>query len=57
VPSIDSQHINYRNFLEQKYRRLVEEAYNLQFTDHSLSDILTFEAMQIYQKINFLRLS
>ena len=47
--------MNYKRFLEQKYRRLLEEAYNLQYTDHSLSDILTYEALQLRNKISFLR--
>lgn len=46
----------YKNFLERKYKRLVEEAYNIQYTDHGLSDILSFEALSLYQKITFLKL-
>lgn len=54
--STNDKHKRYQNFLDQKYKRLVEEAYNIQYTDHSLSDILTFEALRIYQKIKFLKL-
>ena len=45
----------YRDFLIIKYKKLVE-AYNLKFVDSSLSDILSFEALKIDQKIKFLRL-
>lgn len=50
-----TKHENYQSFLERKYSRLVEEAYNLQYTDHGLSDILTYEALNLYQKITFLK--
>lgn len=46
----------YRNFLEQKYKRLVEESYNLKYTDHGMSDILAFEALILRQKMTFLQL-
>jgi len=46
----------YKEYLEKKYRRLVEEAYNVRFTDMSESDILTFEASQIDLRLKFLQL-
>lgn len=51
----EAKHKRYKNFLERKYKRLVEEAYNVQYTDHSLSDILFYEALHLYQKMNFLQ--
>ena len=45
----------YQSFLESKYRKLVEEAYNLKYIDSSQSDILSYEALQLDQKIKFLR--
>ena len=45
----------YKGFLERKYKRLIEEAYNVEYTDHGLSDILTFEALRLYQKMQFLK--
>ncbi len=46
----------YKDYLVCKYKRLVEDAYNLKFVDAGLSDILSFEALKIDQKIKFLRL-
>lgn len=51
----ETKHKRYLNFLERKYKRLVEEAYNVQYTDHSLSDILSFEALNLRQKITYLQ--
>ncbi len=51
----NEKHKRYHSFLEHKYKRLIEEAYNVQFTDHSLSDILTFEALHLHQKMKFLQ--
>lgn len=50
-----SKHKRLKNFLERKYQRLVEEAYNLKYTDASTSDILTFEALKLDQKLKFLQ--
>lgn len=50
-----SKHIEFKKYLEQKYKRLIEEAYNLEFTDASLSDVLTYEALQLDQKLKFLK--
>ena len=55
--NINTKQLRYQSFLERKYKRLIEESYNIQFTDHGLSDILTYEAMQIDQKMRFLRLA
>ncbi|TVZ51721.1 Lacal_2735 family protein [Dokdonia sp. Hel_I_53] len=51
-----SKHQRIRNYMERKHRKLVEEAYNLQYTDHERSDVLTFEALQLDQKLKFLHL-
>lgn len=53
----EAKHKRYASFLENKYKRLVEEAYNIRYTDHSLSDILMYEALRIDQKMRFLQLS
>ena len=37
--------------LEDKYFRFVEEAYNIEQTDMSLSDILCYEAQKLKQRI------
>ncbi|WP_298903746.1 Lacal_2735 family protein [uncultured Psychroserpens sp.] len=37
--------------LEEKYVRFMEEAYNLEYTDMSLSDILLYEAHKLKQRI------
>ncbi|MEQ3655727.1 MAG: Lacal_2735 family protein [Dokdonia sp.] len=50
------KHKRIKNFMERKYQRLVEEAYNLKYTDASTSDILTYEALKIDQKLKFLEL-
>jgi len=47
------QHL--KDFMERKYRKLIEEAYNLKYTDHALSDVLTYEALQLDQKLKFLQ--
>lgn len=49
-----SKQDRYHSFLEQKYKRLIEESYNLRYTDHSLSDILAFEALRLYKKMQYL---
>ncbi len=43
-----------KEYLERKHRRLIEEAYNVKYTDSSLSDVLTYEALQLDQKLKFL---
>ncbi len=51
-----SKHERIRSYMERKHRKLVEEAYNLKYTDHERSDVLTFEALQLDQKLKFLQL-
>ncbi len=46
----------YKNYLERKYKKLIEEAYNVQYTDHSLSDILTYDALRLRHKLSFFQL-
>lgn len=41
--------------LEYKYGKLIEEAYNLKFTDDGRSDVLTYEALKLDQKLKFLQ--
>lgn len=50
-----SKHIQCKEYLERKHKRLIEEAYNLEFTDASMSDVLTYEALQLDQKLKFLQ--
>ncbi len=50
-----SKHIQFKEYLERKHKRLIEEAYNLEYTDASLSDVLTYEALQLDQKLKFLQ--
>ncbi|MGB3606544.1 MAG: Lacal_2735 family protein [Psychroserpens sp.] len=37
--------------LEERYVRFIEEAYNIQQTDMSLSDLLCYEARKLKQQI------
>ena len=41
--------------LNNKYKQLIEEAYNLRQTDHALSDISEYKAIQLLHQINRLR--
>jgi len=50
------RHKRYKNYLERKYKKLIEEAYNVQYTDHSLSDILTYDALRLRHKLSFFQL-
>ncbi|MFT5890598.1 MAG: hypothetical protein ACI9Y7_000691 [Dokdonia sp.] len=50
-----SKHIQFKEYLEKKHKRLIEEAYNVKYTDSSLSDVLTYEALQLDQKLKFLQ--
>ena len=52
----DDKQSTLKNYIERKHSKLVEEAYNVQYTDHELSDILTYEALQLDQKLKFLQL-
>lgn len=51
----DLKQQRYHSFLQRKYQRLLEESYNVKYTDHSLSDVLAFEALRLHQKMEFLR--
>jgi len=50
-----SKFIEDQNKLNNKYKQLIEEAYNLRQTDHALSDISEYKAIQLLHKINRLR--
>ena len=50
-----SKYIEQQNKLNNKYKQLIEEAYNLMQTDHALSDISEYKAIQLLHKINRLR--
>jgi len=50
-----SKFIEDQNKLHNKYKQLIEEAYNLRQTDHALSDISEYKAIQILHQINRLR--
>jgi len=50
-----SKFIEQQNKLNNKYKQLIEEAYNLRQTDHALSDISEYKAIQLLHKINRLR--
>ena len=50
-----SKFIKNQNKLSNKYKQLMEEAYNLRQTDHALSDISEYKAIQLLHKINRLR--
>ena len=50
-----TKHIRFKEYLERKHKRLIEEAYNIKYTDSSLSDVLTYEALQLDQKLKFLQ--
>ncbi len=41
--------------MEQKYKRLIERAYNLRQSDDSLSDIFYFEADKLLEEMNYLK--
>lgn len=50
-----SKFIENQNKLNNKYKQLIEEAYNLRQTDHALSDISEYKAIQLLHQINRLR--
>lgn len=43
---------SYTKRLEERYKRLVEKAYNFKHTDSALSDLASFKATRLLQKIN-----
>jgi len=38
--------------LLKRYKQLVEQAYNLRQTDHALSDVSEYRAMQLLNRLN-----
>jgi len=50
-----SKFIENQSKLNIKYKQLIEEAYNLRQTDHALSDISEYKAIQLLHQINRLR--
>ncbi|MDN3492705.1 Lacal_2735 family protein [Winogradskyella bathintestinalis] len=44
--------LNKKKKLNNKYKQLIEEAYNLRQTDHALSDFSEFKATKILNKLN-----
>ncbi len=44
-----------KSYLERKYMKVVEEAYNIKYTDHEKSDVLAYEALQLDKKLKFLQ--
>ena len=44
--------LNRKKKLNLKYKRLIEDAYNLRPTDHALSDFSEFKATKILNEIN-----
>ena len=43
---------NHQQKLQKRYKQLVEQAYNLRQTDHALSDVSEYRAMQILNRLN-----
>ena len=41
--------------LQQQYKQLIEQAYNLRQTDSALSDISEYKAIKLINKLNRLR--
>ena len=41
--------------LNERYKRLVEQAYNLRQTDHALSDISEYKAIKLLDELNRLK--
>jgi hypothetical protein len=46
---------NRQNKLNERYKELIEDAYNLRQTDSALSDIAEFRAMKLLNKLNVLK--
>lgn len=44
-----------QNRLKDKYKQLIELAYNLRQSDASLSDVLEYQAILLHNKINRLK--
>lgn len=47
-----NQLLHKKKKLNQKYKQLIEDAYNLRPTDHALSDFSEYKATKILNKIN-----
>ena len=47
--------LNKKDKLNKKYKRLIEDAYNLRQTDHALSDISEYKPTKVLYKINKLK--
>ena len=41
--------------LQKRYKQLIEDAYNFRQTDHALSDISEYRAMQLLNRLNRLK--
>ena len=46
---------NRQQKLNQRYKELVEQAYNFRYTDSELSDLSEFRAMKLLNKLNVLK--
>jgi hypothetical protein len=46
---------NHQEKLNDRYKELVEQAYNLRETDHALSDISEYNAMKLLDELNKLK--
>jgi uncharacterized membrane protein YgaE (UPF0421/DUF939 family) len=46
---------NRQKKLDERYKELVEQAYNFRQTDSELSDLAEFRAMKLLNKLNKLR--
>lgn len=46
---------NHQKKLNERYKELVEQAYNLRQTDHALSDISEYRAMKLLDELNKLK--
>ena len=47
--------LNSKKRLTQKYKELIEQAYNWRQTDSAISDISEFKAIQLLNKLNKLK--
>lgn len=45
----------HQNKLQQRYKQLIEQAYNVRQTDHALSDISEYKAIKLLHKLNRLK--
>ena len=52
---MDTQVKIQQNRLKDKYKQLIELAYNLRQSDTSLSDVLEYQAILLHNKINRLK--